>query len=199
MNLPSTHHVVYHCEKGTSSVIQEAHLPLPHRPPGHLLIQVEACSINPKDWKGRLAAGSRNVKSCLGEDIAGRVVSSDPSSLFQPGDRIFSMLPMLQWRGNTRFFKTDASYLFKSQSRTPETTSSHGQIRWGASCEYTVVEERFVSKLPDSISFIDGASVCLASLTALQNLKKAGLNVNDKTSLKGKHVLIHAGAGGVGR
>jgi alcohol dehydrogenase len=197
--LPNHQRVVFHQKPGPSSVIQQANLPLPQRPPHHLLIRVHACSINPKDWKGRKASGNEKIKTCLGEDVSGVVVQCDSQgSNFQVGDRVFCMMNMLEWRGNTRFFRHESSYIPFSRSRPTENTKEHGQIRWGASSEYTVVDERFCAHLPATVSFIDGASVCLASLTALQNLKKAGFSMTSNQSMKDKHVLVHAGAGGVG-
>ena len=215
ITLPTSHLVVYHTTNGPSSVIKSARLPLPSRPPHHLLVRVRAMSVNPKDWKGRKKNNPHGVLSCLGEDFSGDVVGCDESSIFSVGDRIFSMMNMLEWRGNTRFFSSDGSYVPMSRSRKPETmskglNSTTGdkadeadeadkplRVRWGASSEYTVVDERFAAHLPLTVSYVDGASVPLASLTAYQNLKKVGLD-KGRNSLVGKHVLVHAGAGGVG-
>jgi hypothetical protein len=199
-NLPKKHLVVYHKEPGPSSVIESSYLPLPTRREGQLLIKVRAISVNPKDWKSRKRSGSNKVLSCLGEDIAGDVIASDVHSSFQPGQRVYAMMNMLQWRGNTRFFKNDHSFIPFVSSRSTEkiAISEDGgrgeeeiNIRWGASSEYTVIDERFVAQLPDSISYVDAASVPLASLTALQNLKKCGFSTSNKNSMNGRHILIH--------
>eukprot|EP00945_MAST-04E_sp_MAST-4E-sp1_P003080 g3080.t1 len=172
-------------------------LPLPTRKKGELLIRVRAASVNPKDWKMRQEMRwDLGCKSCFGEDISGDVVDCDSDSKFRRGDRIFAMLNMLQWRGDARFFRGDSSYLPKVSMREPEHTPQDGAIRWGASSEYTVVEERWCALLPSSISYNDAASTPLAALTAYQTLRKAGLS--GPGSLKGRHVLVHAGAGGVG-
>ena len=194
--LPTQQLVVYHTASGPSTVIHSAPLPLPTRPPGYLLVRVRAISVNPKDWKGRKQANPKGIKACLGEDIAGDVVASDPASPYPPGTRIFAMLNMLEWRGDTRFFQSNTSYLPTTAQRPPETTDSDGKIRWGASAEYTIVQERFATPIPASVSYLEAASVPLAALTALQNLQKCGFTGKD--SLLGRHVLVHAGAGGVG-
>ena len=173
VSLPAQHFCVWHERSGPSSVIVEGMLPMPTRSCGEVLIAVRATSVNPKDWKGRIAA-SPGCKSLLGEDVAGVVVACDPSSPFPVGTRVFAMMNMLAWRGDTRFFKSDGSYVPKSEPRRPESTAA-GAVRWGASGQYVPIEERFVARIPDNVSFEEAASVPLVALTALQNLRNAGL------------------------
>jgi NADPH:quinone reductase-like Zn-dependent oxidoreductase len=62
----------------------------------------------------------------------------------------------------------------------------------GAEAEYVLAPENYVSKKPESISYVDAAAVPISSLTAWQALI-------DRANLeKGQTVLIHGGAGGVG-
>lgn len=63
--------------------------------------------------------------------------------------------------------------------------------QWGALAEYTPVKESFACQLDDSIDFESAAAFPLAGLTVVQKLKKI-------PSPRGKKILIHAGAGGVG-
>ncbi|WP_138420390.1 NADP-dependent oxidoreductase [Aquibacillus sediminis] len=68
----------------------------------------------------------------------------------------------------------------------PDTTAN------GTYAEYTAVDEDLLAKKPTNISYEQAASIPLAGLTAWQCLV-------DEVKLKhGEHVLIHAGAGGVG-
>lgn len=62
---------------------------------------------------------------------------------------------------------------------------------WGAAADYVAVRESHASKVGDSVDFESAASMPLAALTAVQKLSKI-------PNPKGKKVLIHAGAGGVG-
>ncbi len=62
---------------------------------------------------------------------------------------------------------------------------------WGAAAEYTAVKEIFACKVGESIDFESAASLPLVALTAVQKLQKI-------PSPRGKKILIHAGAGGVG-
>ncbi|MEL7034065.1 MAG: zinc-dependent alcohol dehydrogenase family protein [Cyanobacteria bacterium J06592_8] len=62
----------------------------------------------------------------------------------------------------------------------------------GNYAEYTVVDEKFVSKKPQSLSFAEAAAAPLVMITAWESLY-------DRGKLQaGQQVLIHAGAGGVG-
>lgn len=62
---------------------------------------------------------------------------------------------------------------------------------WGSAAEYAAVKESFACTVGNSTSFESAASLPLAALTAIQKLAKI-------PSPKGKKILIHAGAGGVG-
>lgn len=62
---------------------------------------------------------------------------------------------------------------------------------WGAAADFAAVKESHASRIDDSIDFEKAASLPLASLTAVQKLRQ----IPDP---KGKKILIHAGAGGVG-
>ncbi len=62
----------------------------------------------------------------------------------------------------------------------------------GNYAEYATVDERFVARKPSSVSFAIAAAAPLALITAWEALY-------DRGRLEaGRHVLIHAGAGGVG-
>lgn len=62
----------------------------------------------------------------------------------------------------------------------------------GNYAEYALVDERFVAPKPASLSFIEAAAVPLVFITAWEAL-------HDRAHIEaGQHVLIHAGAGGVG-
>ncbi len=62
----------------------------------------------------------------------------------------------------------------------------------GTHAEYAAVPEMFLSPKPASLSFTEAAAVPLAALTAW------GMVVEVARAHEGQHMLIHAGAGGVG-
>jgi len=63
---------------------------------------------------------------------------------------------------------------------------------WGAAADYVAVDASLVAKIGPDIDYADAAAMPLVSLTAMQALDKI------KGDTKGKKILIHAGAGGVG-
>lgn len=64
--------------------------------------------------------------------------------------------------------------------------------RQGTYAEYVPVEERLLAKMPETMSFEEGAAIPLTGLTAWEGL------VEIASVKEGDKVLIHAGAGGVG-
>ncbi|MBA4601557.1 NAD(P)H-quinone oxidoreductase [Thermoactinomyces mirandus] len=62
----------------------------------------------------------------------------------------------------------------------------------GGYAEYVIVPKKMALPIPDGITFVEAASIPEAFLTAFQTLFWVG------RLGKGEHVLIHAGAGGVG-
>jgi NADPH:quinone reductase len=82
----------------------------------------------------------------------------------------------------TRFRRDDEVFFFNF--------ALHG--RPGTYAQHTVVDERLLAKKPKSLSFIEAAAVPLSFITAWEALhERAHIRPNN-------HVLIHAGAGGVG-
>jgi 2-methylene-furan-3-one reductase len=63
--------------------------------------------------------------------------------------------------------------------------------QFGSLAEYTAVEEKLLALKPKNLSFVEAASLPLATETAYQGLEKAGFSA-------GKSILVLGGAGGVG-
>ena len=69
---------------------------------------------------------------------------------------------------------------------------SNSLDRDGGYAEFCVVDQSLVAKKPQSLSYVDAASLPVVGLTSIQGLRDFG------GLKKGMKVLIHAGAGGVG-
>lgn len=67
--------------------------------------------------------------------------------------------------------------------------------KWGSNADYAVVDERFLAKMGDNTDFDTAAAVPLAALTVYHKFQS--LQQKDSEN-KGKKLLVHAGAGGVG-
>ncbi len=66
-----------------------------------------------------------------------------------------------------------------------------GMTVWGAMAEYALAIPRYTVKLPDAMSYAEGAALWLNYSTALFAIQRAGV-------VEGETVLVHGAAGGVG-
>src|SRR5581483_9388863 len=123
----------------------EIDAPVPEE--GHVLVRVEAASVNPYDWhvmRGmpypvRLVAGLRRPRhAVLGSDLAGIVEAVGGGvTAFEPGDAVF---------GGGR----------------------------GAFAELAAVREARLARKPERLSFEQAAAIPIAGVTALQALRDHG-------------------------
>ena len=145
--------------------------------PGHgeVLIQVNASSVNPVDWKiieTNFAESTINpvhFPHIIGFDVAGVIVKlGEGCSRLKVGDAVWADLGKL-WplRG--------------------------GEL--GAYAEYALADESQVSIKPDKLSFVEAASLPLVALTTLQVYRKAGAPFSSYSNLT---VVVTSGSGGTG-
>lgn len=131
--------------------------------PDQVLVKVLAAGINPVDAKLRKGAYPINqFPAVLGCDGAGIVEAT--------GNHV------------KEFKSGDEVYYF------------HGGFgaAQGNYVEYAVVEEKFLSRKPENIDFIQAAALPLVLLTAWES-------IHDRAHIQPEQsILIHAGAGGVG-
>ncbi|TWT08918.1 NADP-dependent oxidoreductase [Planomicrobium sp. CPCC 101079] len=129
-----------------------------------VLLEIHATSINPIDWKLR----EGYLKEMLPFEFPIILGWDAAGVVVETGDNV------------TKFREGDRVIT------RPLTT------RQGTYAEYVPVEEHLLAKMPDTMSFEEGAAIPLTGLTAWEGLVEiAGVKEGDK-------VLIHAGAGGVG-
>lgn len=93
-----------------------AELPMPQPDIGQLLVKVAAAAVNPIDWKlhGGLLRWVRPVRfpsvPCF--DFAGEVAATGAEVTgFQPGERVFGMLPMRAFGSAAEYLRVDARYV----------------------------------------------------------------------------------------
>jgi NADPH:quinone reductase-like Zn-dependent oxidoreductase len=158
------------CEQyGGPEVLQLADdLPVPRVGPNGVLVQVRASSVNPVDWKFRSGLLAP-IRPVVFPVIWGRDLSGVVTEV---GPAV------------TLFKPGDEVFGFKEGyvARTYR----------GTYAEFAVVPEKSLARKPRNLSHEEAAAVPLAALTAWQALLNQG-------KLKaGQHVLVHAGAGGVG-
>jgi NADPH2:quinone reductase len=86
--------------------LHDIDLPLPVATGRDLLVKVEAVSVNPVDYKQRMAGGDE--ARVLGWDAAGTVIAAGPeASLFQPGDQVFYAGSVVRPGANSEFHLVD--------------------------------------------------------------------------------------------
>jgi NADPH:quinone reductase-like Zn-dependent oxidoreductase len=140
-------------------------LPDPVAGEGELLIEVKAVSINPVDYKVKSGMirliSGSKFPKILGSDFAG-VVKTIPS-------------------GTENFKAGDRVYGAVSVFTGKP----------GALSELVAVNQKFVRLIPEGMSFEEAASLPVASLTALNGLRRGDVTA-------GSRVLINGATGGVG-
>ncbi len=140
-------------------------LPDPSAGDGQLLIEVMAVSINPVDWKIKQGAARLvtgfRFPRIFGADFAGIVRETGA--------------------GVTAFKPGDRVYGSKSIIFN----------RHGALAELRAVGQEHVRPIPEKMSFEEAASLPVAALTALNGLRKCGVE-------EGTRVLVNGSTGGVG-
>lgn len=146
---------------GGADGLKDVELPIPRPKREELLVKVEACSINPIDWKVQKGA----MKPVLpyrfphvpGADITGEVVSVGPAvTTFVPGDKIISCL---------------------------------GRAGGGLA-EYAIAPITTTIKRRKDVSPVQGAAMGICAFAALQSVRNsAGINIEEKN--KKKQELTH--------
>ncbi|MFC5712973.1 NADP-dependent oxidoreductase [Thalassorhabdus alkalitolerans] len=129
-----------------------------------VLVEIHATSVNPIDWKMR----EGYLKEMFPFEFPITLGWDAAGIITEKGSKV---------KG---FQKGDRVF-------TRPATTRHGTY-----AEYVAVEEERLAKMPDEMSFEEGAAIPLAGLTALQCIQDLG------EVQEGQRVLIHAGAGGVG-
>lgn len=130
-----------------------------------ILVELKAAGVNPIDTKirNRGTFYPEFMSPILGCDGAGIVVDIGKEvTRFKQGDEVYFCAGGL------------------------------GKANTGNYAQYTVVEQDYVAKKPQSLSFAEAAAAPLVLITAWESLlDRISLNNHDK-------ILIHGGAGGVG-
>lgn len=155
-------------EFGGSDVFKATELEKPQVKAGHIIVKVAATSVNTVDTMIRQ----------MGEDLA-------PISPALPGVLGMDFAGTVEsvGEGVTNFAVGDEVY---------GCAGGLADLQ-GALAQYMLADAQLVAHKPKSISMREAAAIPLVGITAYEGLMRA--NVNDG---KGKKVLVHGAAGGVG-
>jgi len=127
---------------GGPEVFEEADVPRPRTVPGHVLIRVEATSVNPVDCKVRRNGPpfAPDLPAILHGDVAGVVEEvGDGVKSFEPGDEVYACAGGVKGTG-------------------------------GALAEFMLADADLVAKKPRSLPMVEAAALPLVSITAWEGL-----------------------------
>jgi NADPH:quinone reductase-like Zn-dependent oxidoreductase len=150
----------------------------PRPGPGEILVRLRASSLNYRDLSTVLDPLSRGLSLPLvpNSDAAGEVVEVGPGvTRFKPGDRVIGL-----------FFQRWTSGAISAEAMA----SALGGALDGVLREQAVLHEDGLVKLPDHLSFEQGATLPCAALTAWHALVAKG-------TLKAGDTVLSLGTGGV--
>ncbi|TVP57586.1 MAG: NAD(P)-dependent alcohol dehydrogenase [Halomonadaceae bacterium] len=128
--------------------------------PKEVLVQVQAASVNPKDWKLNLPMArltqpvlGKRQRPLFGDDLAGTVVAvGDQVTDLAIGDAVYGM---------------------------------DMRLRTASLAEQTLIHHQCVARKPASLSFTQAAAMPLAGLTALQGLRKGQVKAGSQVLIIG--------------
>ena len=154
---------IWYEQNGPAEIMQYGEMPDPEPGPGEVRVRVVSSGVNPSDWKRRAGTTARIAfpRVIPNQDGAGVI------------DRVGAGVP--ESRVGERV------WLFESQFGRP----------FGSAAEFTVQPSEHAVRMPDSITFEQGACLGVPAMTAHRCLFADG-------PLDGKVVLAPGGAGAVG-
>ena len=169
---------------GGPEVLSYEDVPDPEPRKDQVLVRVRACSLNHLDLWVRKGLPGVKLPHILGSDVAGEVVEAgEYVSGFKPGQRV--LLAPMHYCG--RCVKCVAGV----QNQCREFTVLGNAVD-GGNCELIAVPVANVIPIPDSMDYIQAASVPLVFVTAWHMLVGlAGIR-------PGQTVLVLGGSSGVG-
>jgi len=160
-------------------------VPQPEPGAGEALVRVRACGIDGTDLKLLDGFGYQpELPFIMGHEVAGEVVAVGAGvSEFAPGDRVA-----------VYNFITCGSCIFCRSFRDQLCLNMGGIVGVlnlpGGYAEYVCLLAQQLIRLPDAVSYADGATCCDAGMTALHAVDRADVTVGD--------IALVIGVGGVG-
>ena len=171
-------------EFGGPEVLRYEDMPDPKPMKDQVLVRVRACALNHLDLWVRKGLPGVKLPRILGSDIAGEIVEvGEYVPGFAAGQRVL-VAPM-------RFCNTCAHCMAGLQNQCPQFTVL-GNLVDGGNCQLIGLPAVNLIPIPDTLNFLDAASVPLVFLTAWHML------VGRAKLRPGQTVLVLAANSGVG-
>jgi threonine dehydrogenase-like Zn-dependent dehydrogenase len=170
-------------------VVDLREVAVPRPGPGQLLLRMGASTICGSDlraiYREHLGHGAEAYQGVIGgHEPCGRVVEAGQGvTTFAAGDRVV----VYHIAGCGTCADCTSGYDISCQSPQRQ---AYGWQRDGGHAEFILAEERSLVRLPDELSYLDGASVACSTGTAYEALCRIGLS--------GRDALLVTGLGPVG-
>jgi NADPH:quinone reductase-like Zn-dependent oxidoreductase len=171
-------------EFGGPEVLKYENVPEPELRKDYVLVRVRACALNHLDLFVRQGLPGVSLPHILGSDIAGEVVEA--------GEYITDLMPGTRALLSPMLFCNHCELCATGQHNFCKQFAVLGNNAEGGNCELIAVPRVNVIPIPDSLDYVNAASVPLVFLTAWHMLLgKARLRAGDT-------VLVLGAGSGVG-
>ena len=170
-------------------VVDLRDVPVPEPGPGQVLLRMGASTICGSDlraiYREHLGVGAEAYQGVIGgHEPCGQVAETGPGvTTFAPGDRVV----VYHIAGCGTCPDCTGGYDISCESPLRQ---AYGWQRDGGHAEYVLAEERSLVRLPDELSYLDGASVACSAGTAYEALCRIDVS--------GRDALLVTGLGPVG-
>lgn len=168
-----------------NSTVQFRTFPVPEPGPRQVLVRVRASSICGSDiraiYRAHLGKGPEGYRpgTIAGHEPCGEIVRAGPGCReFRVGDRVV----VYHISGCGCCDDCKAGYMISCQN---EARAAYGWQRHGSHAPYLLAEENTCVRLPDALTFVDGALVACGFGTAWEALTRMGVSGSDRLLVTG--------------
>lgn len=168
-----------------NSTVAYREVPVPTPGHGQVLVQMKASSICGSDiraiYRQHLGKGPEAYQkgTIAGHEPCGQVVEVGPGcKVFKPGDRVI----IYHISGCGICSDCKEGYMISCQD---ESRAGYGWQRNGGHAAYLLAEENTCVRLPDNLSYVDGALVACGFGTAWEALTRMRVNGRDRLLVTG--------------
>lgn len=169
-----------------NSTVEFKTYPVPEPGHGEVLLRAKACTICGSDirciYHEHLGKGPEAYQpgTVAGHEPAGQIVALGPGTRrFQVGDRVV----VYHISGCGLCNDCRRGYMISCTSETYR--KAYGWQRNGGMAPYILAEEKDLVRLPESLSYTDGAQVACGFGTVYEGIEKIGVSGNDAVLVTG--------------
>lgn len=167
-----------------NSTVEFRTFPVPEPGHGEVLLRMRASSLCGSDiraiYREHLGVGAEGYQGVIaGHEPSGEVVATGPGTRrFRTGDRV------IVYHISGCGFCSDCRRGYRI-SCSGEGRRAYGWQRDGGHADFLLADEADLVRLPDALSFIDGALIACGFGTAYEALKRAAVSGNDTVLVAG--------------